>query len=172
MTTQKELDLLVDLTKLLKKHGPDTFKSLATTISSPEMTQQLSSILVQVAKTSRKTEQKRRPSIPRSLTALESTEPEKYQLLINFYNDLVAKKNLTSLRDIQDFATNNGLAEIRTKSRQKAISPLFSSLIKLPNKQLIVIIQSLKSYDIDDRSLEGWSNIILKKNQKLDEGSE
>lgn len=165
MTTQKELDLLVDLAKLLKRHGPETFESLATTISSPEMTQELSSILTQVARTGRKTGQKREITIPKSLTALESVEPEKYQLLINFYNDLTAKKVLLSLRDIQDFAANYGLAEIRAKSRHKAISPLFGSLIKLQNKQLIAIIQSVKRYSAGDRSLEGWSNIILKKDR-------
>lgn len=179
MKTQRELDLLVDLAKLLKKYGPEPFESLAASISSPEMAQHLSSILTQVAKTGRtipktkrKAEQKRGPSVPRSLTALESVEPEKYQLLMNFYTKLIRKTVLSSLRDIKEFAIDCGLPEVRAKSRQKAISPLIGSLVKLPNEQLIAKIQSLKKYDLGDRSLEGWSDLILDKHRRLDESSE
>jgi hypothetical protein len=179
MKTQRELDLLVDLAKLLKKYGPEPFESLAASISSPEMTQHLSVILTQVAKigrsipkTKRKTRPQERPSIPRSLAALKSVEQGKYQLLMNFYTDLIAKKVLPTLRDIKEFVIDCGLPEVRAKSRQKAISPLIGSLIKLPNEQLIAKIQSLKKYDMGDRSLEGWSNIILDKHQRLDESSE
>jgi len=176
MTTQRELDLLVDLAKLLKKHGPDTFESLAESISSPEMTQHLSRVLTQVAKIARtipKTKGeagiKQEPRIPKSLISLKSAEPEKYQLLMNFYNDLIAKTVLPTLRDIKEFGVDCGLREIRAKSRQKAISPLISSLLKFPNEQLIARIQSLEKYDTGDRSLEGWSNIILNRQRRLGE---
>lgn len=170
MTTQRELDLLVDLAKLLKKHGADTFESLAESISSPEMTRHLSRVLTQVAKiahtipkTKGETGLKQEPRIPRSLINLKSTDTEKYQLSMNFYNDLIAKTVLPSLRDIKEFAVDCGLPEIRAKSRQKAISPLISSLVKFPNEQLIAGIQSLRKYDTSDRSLEGWTNIILNR---------
>lgn len=176
MKTQRELDLLADLAKLLKKYGTEPFESLAASISSPEMTQHLSVVLTQVAKiartipkTKRKTRSKERPSVPRSLTALKNAEPEKYQLLMNFYNDLIAKSILPTLRDLQEFAIDCGLPEVRAKSKQKAISPLIGSLIKLPNEQLIAKIQSLKKCDMGDRSLEGWSNIILNRHRRLDE---
>lgn len=176
MRTQQELDLLVDIAKLLKKYGPETFDSIAKLISSPEMTQQLPHILTQVAKiarttpkTKREAGQKQRPSIPRSLINLESVYPEKYQLLMKFYTDLITKTVLPSLRDIKEFALECELPEVRAKSRQRAISPLISSLIKLPNEQLTAKIRLLKKYDADDRSLESWSNIILNRQGRLDE---
>ncbi len=176
MRTQRELDLLVDLAKLLKKYGPETFESLAESISSPEMTQHLTRTLTQVAKigrtipkTKRETGLKQEPSVPRSLITLKSAELEKYQLLMNFYTDLTAKTVLPSLRDIKEFAIDCGLPEVRAKSRQKAISPLISSLFKFSNEQLIAKIQSLKKYDTGDRSLEGWSNIILNRQRRLNE---
>ena len=179
MKTQRELDLLVDLAKLLKKYGPEPFESLAVSISSPEMTQHLSVILTQTAKigrsipkTKRETGPKEKPPVPRSLATLESVEQEKYQLLMSFYSDLIAKKVLPSLRDVKEFAIDCGLPEVRAKSRQKAISPLIGSLVKLPNGQLIAKIQSLKKYDLGDRSLEGWSDLILDKHRRLDESSE
>lgn len=173
MKTQQELDLLVDMAKMLKKYGPEPFESLAESISSPEMTQHLSRILTQVVKiartipkTKRATEPKQEPLIPKVLTTLKSAEPERYQILMNFYNDLIAKRVLPSLRKIKEFAMDCGLPEIRTKSRQKAISPLISSLIKLPNRQLVAKIQSLKMRDADSRSLEGWSNLILNRQRR------
>lgn len=175
MKTQQELDLLVDLAKLLKKYGPEPFELLAKSISSPEKTQHLLALLTQLAKisrtipkTKREAQPKQRPSIPRSLIALEKVEVQKYQLLMSFYTDLIAKKILLSLRDIKEFAIDCGLPEVRTKSRQEAISPLIGSLIKFPNEQLIAKIQTLKKYNTGDRSLEGWSNIILNRQQKLD----
>lgn len=176
MTTQPELDLLVDLAKLLKKYGPEPFELLAKSISSPEMTQHLSTSLIQVAKIARKTlktkgpaRSKQEPSIPKSLTSLKNIEPEKYQLLMNFYTDLTAKAVLPSLRDIKEFAVECGLPEPRAKSRQKAISPLINLLVQFPNAQLIAKIQSAKKYDTGDRSLEGWTSIILNRQRRLDE---
>lgn len=176
MKAQRELDLLVDLAKLLKKYGPEPFESLAESISSPGIAQHLSGILTQVAKTGRTIPKTRRekglkqePSIPKSLITLESVEPERYQLLMNFYTNLTAKAVLPSLRDIKEFATDSGLPEVRAKSRQKAISPLISSLVKFPNEELIAKIQSAKRYDTSDRSLEGWTNIILNKQRRLHE---
>jgi len=176
MTTQRELDLLADLAKLLKKHGPDTFESLAESILSPEMTQHLSRVLTQVAKTAhtvpktkREAGSKEESRIPRSLITVKNTEPQKYQLLMEFHNDLTAKTVLPSLRDIKEFAVECGLPEIRAKSRQKAINPLINSLLEFPNEQLIARIQSLKKHDTGDRSLEGWSNIILNRQRRLGE---
>jgi hypothetical protein len=176
MKTQRELDLLVDLAKLLRKYGPEPFESLAASISTPEMTQHISVLLTQVAKigrnipkTKRKVRPKEKPSIPRSLTALRSVEPEKYKLLMNFHNDLIGKTVLPTLRDIKEFAIDCGLPQVLGESRQRAISPLIGSLTKLAIKQLMAKIGSLKKYDMGDRSLEGWSNIILSRQQRSDE---
>ena len=174
MTTQRELDLLVDLAKLLRKHGPETFESLADSISSPNVIEHLSHVLTHVAKMARTTPKtkseaglKQQPRIPKSLITLEHTEPEKYQLVMSFCNDLTAKTVLPTLRDIKEFAIDCGSPEIRAKSRQKAVSPLVSSLLNFPNEQLVARIQSLKKYDTGDRSLEGWSDIILHRQRRL-----
>ena len=176
MRKQRELDLLVDIAKLLKKYGPLTFASLAKSITLPEMVQHLSGILTHVAKIGRTVSKTKKysktrqdVSIPKALITLKSADPEKYQLLMNLYNALVAKTVLPSLKNIKEFAMDCGLPEVRAKSRQKAISPLIGSLIKSLDELIIAKIQSLKKYDTGDRSLEGWSNIILNRKRKLDE---
>ena len=42
-------------------------------------------------------------------------------------------------------------------------------LLTSPNEQLIAKLQSLKKYDNENRSLEGWSDIILNGQRRLDE---
>jgi hypothetical protein len=170
MTKQRELDLLIDITKLLKKYGRESFVSLAESLSSPEMNRHLSNILTQVAKTKetipkkgRKTVATRRQLIPRVLVNLEKTEPEKYRLLNKFYNELITKAVLPSLDDVKEFARESGFPEVRAKSRQKAISPLLGWLAGFSYDELTVKIQSASKYRTGDRSLEGWSNIILDK---------
>ncbi len=168
MISQQELDLLIDLAKLVKKHGPTTFELLAESISSPQMVEHLSQLLTQIAKSTQSIsgtkgdiEVKRRLGIPKILDALKFKDPKKYEYLINFYNKLNTKAVLPSLRDIKEFAAEGGLPYVRARSRQEAIIPIITSLVQLPNEQLIVIIESIKKQKMSDRSLEGWSKIIL-----------
>ena len=55
---RKELALLVDLSKLIKKHGIDSFEKLSDLLSKSEFNQQLAEILSKTAKASRKTKRK------------------------------------------------------------------------------------------------------------------
>jgi len=168
LKTEKELNLLVDIAKLIRKYGPEPFESLAQSILSPQLSQDLSNILMQTSKVARaiseekeKYKTKEESPILRSLLALKRKEPEKYRLLTNFHNGLVTKTLLPSLREIKEFASDCGLPEIRAESRQKAISPLVGSLAKLPYEQLAEKIKSIRKHGKEDRSLEGWTNIIL-----------
>lgn len=169
MITEQQMDLLLDLAKLLRKHGPETFESLAESISSPETSRQLARLLRHGAKIAgsipttkrRHAEFKPEPGIPKALITLRNTDPERYQTLMNFHNDLIAKAVLPSLRDVKEFAKDSGLPEVRAKSREKAIAPLIGALVKLPSEQLTAKMRSLKQYGAGDRSLEGWSKVIL-----------
>ena len=169
MKNRLELDLLMDLVRLLKKYGAETFGSLATLISSTEISLQLATILTQVATISRTVSKRNvqvkpigKYPIPKSLAAIKNAEPDKYQLLTDFMIRLTDKVVLQSLGEMKQFAKDAGLPEVRATSRQKAISPLIGSLVKLSNEQLISIIKSPKSQKAGDRSLEGWSDIILR----------
>jgi len=170
MIKERELDLLLDLLRLLKKYGSESFELLANDLSSPEATEDLSRILTQVsrkAKRIHKSEKNRggKPQYPapKSLFILEKTDPMKFQILIKFYNDLIAKKILPSLSDIKQFAAEYGLPEVRAESRQKAINPLINALVTSPYDKMKERIQSISMHELGDRSLEGWGKIILKK---------
>jgi hypothetical protein len=51
MNNNKELDLLTDLAKLMKKYGPATFETLGEQITDPKFTRVLVDVLSTTAKT-------------------------------------------------------------------------------------------------------------------------
>ncbi|HGJ65812.1 TPA: hypothetical protein ENS27_10525 [bacterium] len=166
----KEIDLLVDISKLFKKYGPETFESLANLLTSQDMVQHLSNILrqtINVTEENKIVKEKRisnqKNAIPNSLTNIIDSEPEKYKILMSLYNDLAEKKALLSLRDIKDFAMNFGFRDIIVKSKKEAIRKLINLLVELPQSELLEKLKNIKRYGIDNRSLEGWTGIILNK---------
>jgi hypothetical protein len=170
MTEQREIDLLIDLLKLMRKYGSQSFELLANDLSSSQITERLSRILTKVPekaraapKTRKSQRTKQQQPIPKALMALEHSDPQKFEILSKFYRDLVTKTVLPSLRDIKYLAEELGLPEIRAESRQKAISPLITMLAVYPLDKIKEKIQSVDRYRTGDRSLEGWSKIILDK---------
>jgi DNA-binding transcriptional MerR regulator len=171
MTDQQELDLLIDLVKLVKKYGPVSFEELAKYLSSQATTQELPQILTKVAQMTRAIPEKKQKkeqatAIPKALISIEHSEPEKYLLLKVFYDKLTAKAVLPTLKDIKEFLRESGFPEAHADSRQKAINPLVSSLVKSSNKEILNKIQSISKYKSGYRSLEGWGNIILNGKDK------
>lgn len=172
MIRERELDLLIDLLKLRRKYGAKSFELLAKALSSPEMTKQLSEILANIPRkvktpyVKKKSQRANKYKVPKALVTLERVDPQKYELLLKFFSDLVAKTVLPSLGDIKYFAEELSLPEVRAKSRQKAISPFISSLALLPFDKIKSRFQSSGVYRTEDRSLEGWSKIILNKEEE------
>lgn len=174
MKNRPELDLLVDLAKLIKKHGPEPFEILANSMRSTNLAKELTDLLSASASVARATLKKRKkPSKRESVTSLENTlavlqqtEPQKYELISDFYNALQRKAVLPTIRDIKAFALDCGLPEIRGASRQKSIAPLIRRLILLPTENLSKKLEIPKSDQKGDRSLAGWTNIILDKERR------
>lgn len=175
MSGKNELDLLVELVKLVRKYGPETFESLAAQISMPEFTQRLADLLSTTAKASRAARpseghfESRRPrrNFRSSLLELEKSEPEKAAILIRLYDGLMAKTFLPTLRELKAFASDNGLPPPKATARDKAIVPLIKTLLPMSLEELKTRLQGLQPIlDNDDRSLEGWSNIILSRERQ------
>ena len=173
MGEKPELDLLIDIAKLVKKYGSETFENLADKISTPEFSERLSSLLASTAKVARQAQMETtdKPAKKKgvrdfrtSLVAFEKNEPEKSAILLKFYDDLLAKIVLPTFRDIKTFLQDNDLPVIKATSREKAIIPLAKVLMALSIDEIKNRISSVKPViKKDDRSLEGWSNIILDK---------
>ena len=165
----ESLDLLIDIAKLLKKHGAEAFSNLSIELRSDLFRENLTDLLDTTAKVGIAKDldrpQNRQPIFSRkSLSLLSQKEPEKAQLLQIFYDSLNAKSVLPTLKDIQMFAIELGLPDIKANGRKKATPSLMRALMTVPledlKKKLLPLMSNL---NYNDRSLEGWSNLIIKK---------
>jgi hypothetical protein len=171
MSENSELDLLADIAKLLGKYGVNSFEQLSSRLANPEFAKSLSLVLEKVASEGRKAnvlkKEKKSPILQRDFRhTLLAQETEKANILVKLYDDLMAKSILPSMRDLETFSLDNNLPKINATSRQKAVIPFLKTLLPLPLEDLILLLAKLKPrVSSDDRSLEGWSNIILDKNK-------
>lgn len=175
MSDRKHLDLLVDIAKLLKKYGPETFEILADNISKPEFAIDLANILSKTAIVSRttkpdtkKTKAKRSGKTFRdSLIETMGSHPEKGEILIHLYDGLIAKIFLPSLRELNAYLSDNGLLTLKSKSRDKAIIPFVKVFLPMPLKEVKDNLQNLHpTSNINDSSLEQWSKVIFRKGEQ------
>lgn len=161
MIGEKEYALMLDLAKLLKKYGPETFESLAGLISSPEFTEKFSAVLVSTAKSGR-ADVSRRKSSTKGLSRLKNVEPEKYEIIQSFIAEFKAGRILPSLKEVNRFVAENNLPEIKAESRSRVISPLAHSLLELSPEDLRKILADLLKQGKSDSSLSQWGEIITK----------
>jgi hypothetical protein len=173
MSDHPEFELLQDLAKLLRKHGPDVFERLAQLFEKPEFIEQLRQILLVGAKTARQSSvmqahpSSQKPSLHDyrlSLLNHEQLGPEKSELLVRLYDDLMAKTLLPTMRELRAFAETSGLQVPKAPSRPKAIVEIIEGLRQRSLEELRPIISGLpRATGASDRSLENWTRIIFDK---------
>ncbi len=174
MTDTDKFALLRDLAGLVRKHGLSAFSDLAKYLRDPDSLAELVSILeaVEVAgqraqRTQRRSKVERKPSktsIQELLSTISESEPDKAKALSTLYDAVVAKRAFPTLRELRSFATDNGLRSVSATSRDKALIPFFRDLAGRPIEELRAILARIRpAGGVEDRTLEGWTNIILGK---------
>ncbi len=176
MSSRKNLELLSDIAQLLIKHGPNSFEGLAQLLREDRFLDDLVALLNASAKAGRRS---KRPLGPkqiqaersRGLNALlkhcESESPDKARALDHLYKKLVSKTVLPTLRDIRNFTEDNGMPPIIATSRQKAILPLLRSIVSAPPERITSLLETaLSNEEKGERTLEGWTGLILGSNSK------
>ena len=174
MTEERELDLLVDLARLLRKYGPEPFETLASSLSSPEHAKKLADLLASAARAGRTAGIKgprskaRDPleSTRRMLESIKDADHAKYSLLFQIHQDLVEGRLLPSLREIKRFVDDQGLPEVRGTSRQRAIAGLIRSLSAMTVEEISQMTERLPRLSSADQGLKGWSDIILRRSSR------
>ncbi len=173
MNDHPEFELLQDLAKLLRKHGPDLFEELARLLETPEFVERLRQILLVGAKVARqsgvtqtrpRSQQLSLHDYRLSLLDHEQLGTEKSALLVRLYDGLMAKTLLPTMRELRSFAESSGLPTPKTSGRPKAIVEMIDELRKLSLDDLRPIISRLPpATGVSDRSLENWTRIIFDK---------
>lgn len=168
MNNKKESELLKDILNLLKKYGPDVFENLARVLSSPTFGSHLPEILIKSAQAfgSRRLKEPkpgRLKQIDSILSGIKDSNPAKAEALREIYDGASSKDFLPTLKNIKALASDLGLPALKAKSRKEAILPLIRLLSSLQESEIKSVLLSLKrTASTGNRSLEGWSNIILK----------
>lgn len=167
MNDNKELDLLTDLAKLMKRYGPATFEALAEQIMNPKFTGDLVNVLRTTAETYRALPKRKNRSRSKEgneafLSSLNRSDAEKYALLMDLYDGLKNQSLLPTLRELKDFASDNGLPPVRAASREKALIPFVRTFRKMPVEEVREHLRRIRpTRSSGDRTLEGWSQIIF-----------
>lgn len=169
----KNLDLLNDIIKLLKKYGPDAFSDLSKFLKEEKFVETLADLINKISEegkkqniASKRTKPKISFKIREYLVALKESENEKAEILLDFYDKLYSQGNTLKLKDIKNYSSDIGYNLNKAKSKDDAISKLLKYLTSLSKNDIPNLLNQFKFFDNEgDRSLEGWSNIILKKDK-------
>lgn len=172
MITETETKLLIELSKLINKYGEKTFYTLAKNLKDPKF---LSSIetLSEVASTLKKTRKKSggktdyNKKIKEKIESFSSSNTEKYRLLKEISLGIDSKNYFKTLKDFANFMNDQGVLDKKIRSRPQGKYLFFSHIINRDQSQIKEILSQVQSTkDLNDRSLDAWSEVILSKTKK------
>lgn len=171
MSEERDVELLADIARLLKKYGPEPFEKLAQKFKEGRLVENLLSILEASARAGRQSKKslgkkrspvKKKDGVTELLQRIEKDDPEKANVLKQLHQSLVGKMILPTLRDIRHFAEDNGLKPIKATGREKAILPLLRELAATPIDRISHMLSSVPHSGAEgERTLEGWAGVIL-----------
>lgn len=174
MTESGRFALLAEVARLIKKYGPDEFVELARFLNDPAGLGQLTSVLEAGSKAGRDAHIGKRtprpagatPGLSGFIASLEKIEPDKAKRLSEFVRQVRGKTVLPSLRDIRDFAADNGLHPVTASSREKALFPLIRDLAARTAEDVDRVLAKVPTTNQDgDRTLDKWAGVILRKDR-------
>jgi hypothetical protein len=88
-------------------------------------------------------------------------------LLIELYDGLKNQSILPTLREMKNFVADNGLPPVKSTSREKALIPFVQTFLKMPVEEVRECLKRIQpTRSSGDRTLEGWSKIIFRKDAK------
>ena len=182
MSEARDIELLADIARLLKKYGAEPFEVLATKFKDGRLLDDLLSIIESSAKTVRRSSGnletkispgKKKNGITELFQRIEKVDLEKANMLRQFHQSLVGKMILPTLKDIQHFAEDGGLQPIKATGRDKAILPLLRDLEAVPLDRISHMVSKVPHFEAEGgRTLEGWAGVILGDRNKDREGSQ
>jgi hypothetical protein len=168
---EQRFELLRELARLLKKFGPAAFSDLAREFRDPAMAANLAEILEGFAEAGKRSEPRRGgeggsggSSLRGFLLKLRERDAEKGTMVTEVYEALLSRRVLPTLGQLREFAKDNGLGPVSATAREKALGPFVRSLAALPTEQVRSMMTRLSEESPrGDRTLEGWTELILKK---------
>jgi hypothetical protein len=168
-----ELELAVELARLMRRFGPQVFEDLVHLLERPDFTTNLANALRGVARTQRKHKapaqvrtSQSKAILPQAVSALRGTSPDKFEAIQSFFFDAINPRVITSAR-LSDLA-----AQLRITAG-KSITDRHGIVAGIIDKMLHLPVEEIRNYahqarrqqhrESLDRSLAGWTDVILRK---------
>jgi hypothetical protein len=169
---EKEITLLLDLIKIYKKYGPECFAGLIKSLNDKEFLDNFNKVLentILIAKEKGIKPKEKKPkklNLKDELLLLSQTDKQRSDILLFIYDKLISKTVFKTNKHLVNFASEVGI-NLNANSRSQNIVSVMKVLIQLPIEKLNELkIRFEVNRNDKDRSLEGWSNIILNKSSK------
>ena len=167
MIRDDDVKVLSELNRIVARYGPDPLLRLAGVIRDPQRADELATVLESVARQAPKA----KPSLNARkangigmtvLNDLRESDPQKYEVVVDFRERLISGALLPSMSDIRQFARAHNLSIGKASSRKAAIPPLLRSVSELETSSIVALLASTPEPGNSDRSLERWRELIVK----------
>ncbi|EEY8044765.1 hypothetical protein ACJQTL_001426 [Escherichia coli] len=177
MTTSSEkktFTLLSEIFSLIAKYGEENFYNAISKLNDPELVKSLNQ--VKSAAITRKQSVKSSKHIVS--TSKKPTDMLNIDLVNNIKNHLSNIRVFKETKDVRSYLENQKFVNpdlLNKRSRQQMISTFCKQCSYLTTETLELVISELERKPLhghthkDDRSLENWSDIILKKDNKAND---
>jgi len=77
---------------------------------------------------------------------------------------IAAKLVFPTVKELRNFASDNGLRPVNASSRDKAVTPFLRDLATRPIEEVRHVLEKIRPVATGgDRTLEGWAGVILGK---------
>lgn len=169
MINDSELKLLISLLKEIDKHGTNTFITLCQKIADSGINdlENIARLLPFRSSTPKKTTKPNKTIDFSSLLndELETVDYKKKEIFQEIISSFKSKKSIRNLKDLSKYLNSLGVSIKTIRSWDEGCF-LFVKEIKGDSiESLDKIRQEVGISNYDDRSLEGWSDIILKNDK-------
>ncbi len=169
---EKNFNLLLELIKLYKKYGTESFSELSRLLNDKNFINTFNKVLDKssiVAKEKGINAEDKKPkkiNFKDELLLMSQTDKQKSEILLNIYNKLQSKTVFNTNKHLIHFASEIGL-NLTASARNQNIRAIMKTLMQFSIDKLLEIeIQFENLRNDGDRSLDSWSNIILNKNYR------
>jgi hypothetical protein len=167
MNKESNSDLLIDLARLTKKYPPEQWEAVIDCLKDEERRKKVLALIQELSGISKKIHDKSRKKqgilgIAHLLDEVSQADPQKAQLLKEFWRKLLSHEILPTLSTLRMFAEAAGLPVISAKKREQAINELMRQFVNLPYENIQNALQkaSIARSDFGE-DYERWVGLIL-----------
>lgn len=164
-------ELLADLVRVVRRHGPESVLRLAHLIRDPMAAGDLSDVLERAVEHEKSKPKKPKRASSRSsgalspgsklLGELRKADPEKHSIVAEMRSYLIAGKVLPTMGELRQFADVHSLSIGKASSRRAAIVPLLKSIAEHPSADAKRLLDLMSKPTANSRSLKEWRDVIV-----------